>query len=100
MNNLAWLLATDPDPAVRNGKRAVELAEKACEITRWEAPVFMGTLAAAYAEAGRFTEAVATADKARNKAREQKEDAVAKRNEELLELYRAGKPFHQSPTQK
>jgi tetratricopeptide (TPR) repeat protein len=57
LNNLAWLLATSPDDAIRNGKRAIELAQKACEETKWEQPHIVSTLAAAHAEAGDFEEA-------------------------------------------
>ena len=96
LNNLAWLLATDPDEHVRNGPRAVELAERACQLTEWKQAFLMGTLAAAYAEAGRFAEAVATAEKARDKARLDKLEEVAKRNEELLQLYRAGKAYRET----
>lgn len=95
LNNLAWLLATCPDNGIRNGVRAVELAELACKITDWRATVLMGTLAAAYAEAGRFPEAIAMAEKAITKARDEKQDDVAKRNGELLELYRSGKPYRE-----
>ncbi len=95
LNNFAWLLATSPEAGVRNGKQAVVLAEKACTITEWKAAVLMGTLAAAYAEAGRFPEAVAMADKAIAKAREDKQDDVVKRNAELRELYRRGKPYRE-----
>jgi Tfp pilus assembly protein PilF len=96
LNNLAWLLATDLDAEIRNGPRAVELAERACQLTEWKAAFLMGTLAAAYAEAGRFADAVAMAEKARDKARADKLEAVAKRNGELLELYRNGKPFRET----
>jgi len=58
LNNLAWLLAVVPDAHWRDGKQAVELATKACEITRWENPIFLGTLAAAYAEEGDFASAL------------------------------------------
>jgi tetratricopeptide (TPR) repeat protein len=95
LNNLAWLLATDPDAQIRNGPRAVELAERACQLTEWKVPFFMGTLAAAYAEAGRFADAVAMAERARDRAQADKLDEVAKRNGALLELYRAGKPYHE-----
>ena len=95
LNNLAWLLATDADDRVRNGARAVELAERACAATEWKAAFLMGTLAAAYAEAGRFADAVAMAEKARDRARADKLDEVARRNEELLQLYRAGKPYRE-----
>ncbi|MFM8892486.1 MAG: tetratricopeptide repeat protein [Planctomycetia bacterium] len=57
LNNLAWLLATSPDDDLRDGKRAVELARKACEVTEWKEPHIISTLAAGYAEAGDFDEA-------------------------------------------
>jgi len=97
LNNLAWMLATSPDNALRNGARAVELASRACQLTEWKQAFMMGTLAAAYAEAGRFPDAVEMAEKARDKARADKLDEVVKRNEELLALYRAGKPYHEPP---
>jgi tetratricopeptide (TPR) repeat protein len=97
LNNLAWMFATSPDNALRNGRRAVELADRACQLTEWKQPFMMGTLAAAYAEAGRFPEAIAMAEKARDQARADKLDEVVKRNEELLALYRAGKPYHEAP---
>ena len=95
LNNLAWFLATCPEDGIRNGARAVELAERACKITEWRAAVLMGTLAAAYAEAGRFPDAITMAEKAIAKARGEKQDDVAKRNGELLELYRSGKPYRE-----
>ena len=64
LNNLAWVLAASPDDELRNGAEAVRLAERACELTHYGEPLFIGTLAAAYAEAGRFPEAVTTAEKA------------------------------------
>ena len=56
----------------------------------------MGTLAAAYAEAGRFSEAVVAGEKARDLARTNGLEQLAKRNEQLLELYRASKSYHES----
>ncbi|HYY93402.1 MAG TPA: tetratricopeptide repeat protein [Pyrinomonadaceae bacterium] len=53
-NSLAWLLATAPKQELRDGKRAVELARKACELSKWQHPNQLDTLAAAYAEAGDF----------------------------------------------
>ena len=61
LNNLAWQLATHPDSTVRDGREAVVLAERACELTGRQDPNMLDTLAAAYAEAGRFPEAVETA---------------------------------------
>jgi tetratricopeptide (TPR) repeat protein len=57
-SSLAWLLATCPDDNVRDGKKAVEYARKACELTSWEASYFLATLGAAYAEMRRFDEAI------------------------------------------
>lgn len=95
LNNCAWLLATSPDDGIRNGVRAVELAERACQISQWKFPVLMGTLAAAYAEAGRFSDAVAMADRAIAKAREGNEEDTARRNAELRELYLQDKPYRE-----
>jgi hypothetical protein len=94
LNNLAWLLATSPDATVRNGPEAVQCAEKACRLTRYCVPRLVGTLAAAYAETGRFPEAVATARKACARAGD--EPALLKRNRELLEMYRKGQAFHEA----
>ncbi len=99
LNNLAWVLATNPDDELRNGDEAIRLAEHACELTHYGEPLFIGTLAAAYAEAGRFPEAVATAEKAEHLATTAGLTAVAAKNRQLLELYRAGKPDHEpAPT--
>jgi tetratricopeptide (TPR) repeat protein len=57
-SSLAWILATCPKETVRDGKRAVEYATKACDLTSWEASYFLATLAAAYAEIGDFEEAL------------------------------------------
>lgn len=56
-NSAAWLYATSPAPAVRNGRRAVEHALRACELTNWSDYGYLDTLAAAYAEQGNFTRA-------------------------------------------
>jgi tetratricopeptide (TPR) repeat protein len=58
MNNLAWVLATSPDDKVRNGKRAIEIATKACEVTEYKRPHILSTLAAAYAEANDYDKAL------------------------------------------
>jgi tetratricopeptide (TPR) repeat protein len=95
LNNLAWVLAASPDDALRNGAEAVQLAERACELTHYDQPLFIGTLAAAYAESGLFPEAVTTAEKAEQLATSAGLTAVAEKNRQLLELYRAGKPYHE-----
>jgi tetratricopeptide (TPR) repeat protein len=95
LNNLAWVLAANPDARLRNGAEAVRLAERACELTHDGEPLFIGTLAAAYAEAGRFPEAVTTAEKAAQLATSAGLKKVAEKNQQLLELYRAGKAYHE-----
>jgi tetratricopeptide (TPR) repeat protein len=97
LNNLAWILATNPDPEVRNGDNAVKFAEKACKLTEYKKAVFVGTLAAAYAEANRFSDAIETAEKARLVAEAANESEIAARNMKLMELYRAQKPFRDVP---
>ncbi len=96
LNRLAWALATSLDDELRNGTEAVRLAERACELAHYDDPVFIGTLAAAYAEAGRFPEAVATAEKAEQLASSAGLKDLAEKNRQLLELYRAGKPCRES----
>ena len=97
LNNFAWLLATSPDDRVRDGREAIRLAEHACELTQHKEAMLLGTLAAAYAEAGRFDDAIATATQARDLARAARQDAVADRNEELLKAYRAHQPHRETP---
>ena len=97
LNNLATLLATDPDAQLRDGNRAVQLARHACELTRYHEPALIYTLAAAYAEAGRFADAIAAADQARALASERGEPELIRQNESLVNLYKSGQPFHQQP---
>lgn len=58
LNNLAWLRATSPIAAVRNGKMAVQDATRACELRNWKDPNSVDTLAAAHAEVGNFDRAI------------------------------------------
>ncbi len=97
LSNLAWLLATSPDSAVRNGTDAVRFAEAACRLTGYLRAQMVGTLAAAYAECGRFPEAVVMAQKAIELARAGGDAQFAATNEQLLTLYRAGRPYHMPP---
>ena len=95
LNNLAWLLATAADPHLRNGGEAVSLAEHACKLTEYKKAFFIGTLGAAYAEAGRFNDAVAAAQKAHDVALAQGQKEIAANNEHLLELFKSGRACHQ-----
>jgi tetratricopeptide (TPR) repeat protein len=96
LNDLAWTLATSNEKDIRNGAGAVELGECACELTHYQQSIYIGTLAAAYAEAGRFDDAIATAEKACALASESGEPDLLKRNQELLVLYRAHQPYHEA----
>jgi protein O-mannosyl-transferase len=97
LNNLAWILAADAHAPWRNGQEAQRLAERACELTHYSRPLLIGTLAVAYAEAGRFDEAIAAAQKAHDLALAMGKNDMAARNLELLELFRAHRPFHENP---
>jgi Flp pilus assembly protein TadD len=91
LNNLAWVLATSPDAKLRNGRRAIELATRACELTKYKAAYILSTLAAAYAETGDF----AAARKWSAKAVEigDKEHGESLRKE--LASYQANKPWRE-----
>ena len=90
-NELAWILATCPDDKVRDGKRAIKLATRACEFTNWKVGNYLDTLAAAYAEAGQFDEAVRFQKKVlADPAFDAKLTPEAKRR---LELYQRKKPL-------
>lgn len=95
LNNLAWILATNPDADIRNGAEAVQLASRACKLTGNAFPVMIGTLAAAYAEAGNFDAAIASAQKAHDLAVAKKREILAAKNSQLLELFRAHHPYHE-----
>ena len=95
-NNLAWLLATSADPSVRNGPRAVELAEQAVRVTDGYDPVSLHTLAAAYAENGQFAQAVAAAQDALNLAEERGLTPLAESLRGKIVLYKAGSAYHDS----
>ena len=98
LNHLAWLLATCPDDTVRDGSEAVRRAEDACRLTAFKQARETGILAAAYAEAGRFQEAVATAELSVKLASATGDGRTAAINQQLLAFYRAGKPWHEPAT--
>jgi 4-amino-4-deoxy-L-arabinose transferase-like glycosyltransferase len=91
LNNLAWILASNPDAALRDGPEAVRLATKAAELSNRKQPVILGTLAAAYATNGQFEKATETAESARDLALALGDKGVAADNERLLKSYRARK---------
>ncbi len=90
---LAWELATNPDDAARDGRRAVEIAERALAVRGRSAPDDLDTLAAAYAEAGRFDAAVATAEEALRSAGPGTDAALIAEWQARRDLYRAKQAF-------
>jgi len=95
--NLAWFRATCPIAALRNGAEAVEHAQRASQLGDGNNVEVLDTLAAAYAEAGRFPEAANAARQALDLARQQDSRSLAAVLRTRLVLYEAGKPFHESP---
>jgi protein O-mannosyl-transferase len=93
--SLSWLLATSPDDAVRHGSQAVELAEQVRTIARTEWPQLLDTLAAAYAETGRFPEAIQTAERGLRLPAITNDQALAESLAARLKLYEAGQAFHE-----
>lgn len=98
LNNLAWVLATYPADNVRNGKRAVELAEKAIALPGGEAPIVSRTLAAAYAEVGDFSKAITTAQRAVESAAAAQNTSLVETLRHELSLYETGKPNRETPS--
>ena len=94
-NDLAWLLATCPDASIRDGVEAVALATEANRRTAGSAPVVLDTLAASYAEAGRFSDAVETARRALLLAEERGESDLAAGVRDHLASFERGKPVRQ-----
>eukprot|EP00913_Durusdinium_trenchii_P023312 g21890.t1 len=91
LNAMAWMLATCPDQNIRDGQRAIELARKACQLSRWRKGSYVGTLAAAYAEAGDFKQAVHW----QKKSHEMYSPEMKMQWGFLLELYISGKPYRE-----
>jgi 4-amino-4-deoxy-L-arabinose transferase-like glycosyltransferase len=91
LNNLAWLLTTAATPDLRDGQAAVQLATRAVELTGYSKPVFIGTLAAAHAQAGQFPEAFKMAVAAAHLAQVTGQIEVTIQNARLAWLYANGR---------
>jgi spermidine synthase len=92
-NNLAWILATVEDEKLRNPVKAVQLAERACELTDHKQPEVLDTLSVAYAAMGRFSDARKTAEQAIEMARKAKKEKLVEEIQSRLELYKANKIY-------
>ena len=97
LNDLAWFLATTARPDLRDGAEAVRLAERARELNGGREARIWGTLDAAYAEAGRFDEALKAAARARELAQAAGQADIARQAEERMALYQRGQPYHMPP---
>jgi Flp pilus assembly protein TadD len=95
--DLAWILATASDASLRNGANAVALAEQANQLTGGGNAIVLRTLAAAYAEAGRFGDAAATAQRAIELAAAQKNDDLTGKLPKEIKLYESGAPMRDGP---
>jgi len=93
-NRLAWLLATSPSVEQRNGAEALELAARVCQATNYRHPESLDTLAAAYAETGRFEKAVETARRAHTGATALGQAELARGIEGRLKMYETRKAYH------
>jgi tetratricopeptide (TPR) repeat protein len=90
---LAWILATSPVDSIRNGLEATQLARRAGELVGKDVPDVLDSLAAAYAETGRFTEAQEAVTKALDHPVMQNNPERAAQIRKHLEAYRSGRPF-------
>jgi Flp pilus assembly protein TadD len=95
LDELARILATDPNSVVRNGAEAVRLSERACLLTNRTRPKFLATLAAAYAESGRFSDGVNTAQQAISLARLAGDTSTSTVAEKMLDAFRNGQPYRE-----
>ncbi|MDE2666428.1 MAG: tetratricopeptide repeat protein [Acidobacteriota bacterium] len=98
-NRLAWILATDPDPALRSGAEAVDLAEHFCRPPNDANPMFLDTLAAAYAETGRFPQALGTATRAASLASSMGQPELVDQIRQRMDAYREHRPVRYSRIQ-
>ena len=90
---LAWVLATATKDEWRDGKKAVDYAKKACELTDWKKPDYLATLSAAFAESGDFQEAIKWQMKALEAPElEQDKDPEYRQR---LKMFQEGKPYRQ-----
>jgi tetratricopeptide (TPR) repeat protein len=93
MSNLAWVFATSPDQSLRDGPKAVRLAEQALRISGGRIPILFRTLAAAYAESGEFSKAIQTAQLGIGLANSQGNPGLATELEGNIALYQEQKPL-------
>jgi protein O-mannosyl-transferase len=96
-NDLAWIFATDPDSTVRNGAEAVRLSERACVLTNRGRANFLVTLAAAYAEVGRFSDARSAGQRALSLAQSTGDARTTMTAEKILSSVESQQPYREEP---
>jgi hypothetical protein len=94
VSSLAWTYATDPDPQIRDGRKAIQLAQFCVEQTQSQEPVYLDILAAAYAETGQFRLALETASQALRLAGPNQQSQFISDVKARIELYKASRAVH------
>jgi Tfp pilus assembly protein PilF len=95
LNNMAYVLAAVDNPSIHDANKAIELAQRACELTEYKEPAMLDTLAIAYAAAGKFDDAKATAEKALNIAKKMGRENLAIEIQNRIKLYQASQQYRQ-----
>jgi len=96
LNWSAWIMATSSEPALRDGRRALEFAERVCRASAYGNATALDTLAAAHAECGQFEQAVEFAQKALAVLPPDQQATLGEPIRQRLELYRRGQPYRES----
>ena len=95
LDGLAWILSANPNADFRNGTEAVKMAERACELTGKQDPMKLKTLAAAYAETGRFVEAMNTMRNAKELVVTNKQPDLSNQCEVMLQRFKLSQPWRE-----
>lgn len=93
LNNLAWILAASKDDQLHDPKKALDMAKRMCELSEYDNPTYLDTLAVAYAANGQFLTAIETASKAISQASTVGNTRLSKNIQNRIELYRQNKPY-------
>lgn len=93
LSNLAWIKATHQDPRFQNPEESIQLAQRACEVTNFKQANALDTLAAGYAAAGNFPEALKTAKKALELANSTGQEKLAETIKKHMKTYKQGRPY-------
>jgi arylsulfatase A-like enzyme/Tfp pilus assembly protein PilF len=95
LNNLAWIKACNKDASLRDPQKAIELAERACQLTEFKNPDFLDTLSVAYAANGNFDKAIETAKRAEQIFLSNREQQNAVQIQNRLKLYQQNQPYYE-----